>query len=169
MILERAIPRTATAEPVWVRRIVIGLGLVFVGLFVVVPLATVVIAALSHGLAAYATAISDPQALRALKLTLIAAAIAVPFNVVFGVAAAWAIARFKFRGRALLITLIDLPLAVSPVIAGLVFVLLFGAHGYFGPWLAVHHIAIIFALPGIVLATTFVTFPYVARELIPLM
>jgi sulfate transport system permease protein len=169
VILERAIPRAATTEPAWVRRIVIGLGLVFVGLFVVVPLATVVIAALSHGIAAYGRAISDPHALRALKLTLLAAAIAVPFNVVFGVAAAWAIARFKFRGRALLITLIDLPLAVSPVIAGLVFVLLFGAHGVLGPWLSAHGIKVIFALPGIVLATTFVTFPFVARELIPLM
>ena len=169
VILERAIPRAATTEPPWVRRIVIGFGLVFVGLFVVVPLATVVIAALSHGVAAYGRAISDPQALRALKLTLLVAVIAVPFNVVFGVAAAWAIARFKFRGRALLITLIDLPLAVSPVIAGLVFVLLFGAHGVLGPWLSAHGIKVIFALPGIVLATTFVTFPFVARELIPLM
>ncbi len=169
MILERAIPRAATTEPLWVRRIVIGFGLVFVGLFVVVPLGTVVIAALSHGISAYGRAISDPQALRALKLTLLVAVIAVPFNVVFGVAAAWAIARFKFRGRALLITLIDLPLAVSPVIAGLVFVLLFGAHGVLGPWLSAHGVKVIFALPGIVLATTFVTFPFVARELIPLM
>lgn len=169
VILERAVPRAATTEPAWVRRLVIGIGVVFVGLFVVVPLATVVIAALSHGLGAYASAIADPHALRALKLTLLAAAISVPFNVVFGVAAAWAIARFKFRGRALLITLIDLPLAVSPVIAGLVFVLLFGAHGVLGPWLSAHGIKVIFALPGIVLATTFVTFPFVARELIPLM
>ena len=169
VILERALPRAATTEPPWVRRIVIGVGLVFVGLFVVVPLATVVIAALSHGISAYGRAISDPQALRALKLTLLVAVIAVPFNVVFGVSAAWAIARFKFRGRALLITLIDLPLAVSPVIAGLVFVLLFGAHGLLGPWLSAHGIKVIFALPGIVLATTFVTFPFVARELIPLM
>ena len=169
MILERALPRPATTDPTWVRRLVIGLGLAFVGLFIVVPLATVVIAALSHGIAAYGRAISDPHAIRALKLTLIAAALAVPLNVVFGVAAAWAIARFKFRGRALLITLIDLPLAVSPVIAGLVFVLLFGAHGVLGPWLSAHGIKVIFALPGIVLATMFVTFPYVARELIPLM
>ena len=169
MTLERAIPRTATTEPAWVRRIVIGLGVTFVALFVVVPLATVVTAALSHGISAYGRAITDPQALRALKLTLIAAAISVPFNVVFGVAAAWAIARFRFPGRALLITLIDLPLAVSPVIAGMVFVLLFGAHGVLGPWLSAHGLKVIFALPGIVLATTFVTFPYVARELIPLM
>ncbi len=167
--LERAVPRRATTEPAWVRRIVIGVGVTFVVLFVVVPLATVVVAALSHGIAAYGSAITDPQALRALKLTLIAAAISVPFNVVFGVAAAWAIARFRFPGRALLITLIDLPLAVSPVIGGMVFVLLFGAHGVLGPWLSAHGIKVIFALPGIVLATTFVTFPYVARELIPLM
>ncbi|MBL0218250.1 MAG: sulfate ABC transporter permease subunit CysW [Myxococcales bacterium] len=156
-------------EPAWVRRLVIGLGVGFVALFVVVPLATVVVTALSHGVGAYAHAIADPQALRALKLTLLAAAISVPFNVVFGVAAAWAIARFRFPGRALLITLIDLPLAVSPVIAGMVFVLLFGAHGVLGPWLSAHGLKVIFALPGIVLATTFVTFPYVARELIPLM
>jgi sulfate transport system permease protein len=169
MSLERALPRSSTTEPTWVRRTIIGIGLVFVALFVVVPLATVVVAALSKGVAAYGRAISDPQALRALKLTLISAAIAVPLNLVFGVAAAWAIARFKFRGRALLITLIDLPLAVSPVIAGMVFVLLFGAHGLIGPWLSAHGIKVIFALPGIVLATTFVTFPYVARELIPLM
>ncbi len=169
MKLERAIPREAMTEPAWVRRLVIGLGVGFVALFVVVPLATVAVTALSHGLGAYAHAISDPQALRALKLTLLAAAISVPFNVVFGVAAAWAIARFRFPGRALLITLIDLPLAVSPVIAGMVFVLLFGAHGVLGPWLSAHGLKVIFALPGIVLATTFVTFPYVARELIPLM
>ena len=171
MILERAVPRrlAATAEPVWVRRTLIGIGVVFLALFVLVPLATVASAALSHGWAAYGRAISDPAALRALKLTLIAAAIAVPANLVFGVAAAWAIARFQFRGRAILISLIDLPLAVSPVIAGLVFVLLFGKHGLFGPWLAAHGIQVIFALPGIVLATTFVTVPFVARELIPLM
>ena len=167
--LERAVPRRSTTEPRWVRRLVIGTGVGFVGLFVVVPLATVVVTALSHGIAAYGRSISDPQALRALKLTLIAAAIAVPANLVFGVAAAWAIARFRFPGRALLITLIDLPLAVSPVIAGMVFVLLFGAHGVLGPWLSAHGIKVIFALPGIVLATTFVTFPFVARELIPLM
>ena len=173
-VLERAVVvppprRTATTEPVWVRRIVIGVGAVFLALFVLVPLAAVITAALSHGVAAYARSISDPAALRALKLTLIAAAIAVPLNLVFGVAASWAIARFKFRGRSLLITLIDLPLAVSPVIAGMVFVLLFGSHGLLGPWLQAHGWRVIFALPGIVLATTFVTFPFVARELIPLM
>jgi sulfate transport system permease protein len=169
LALERAVPRAATTEPMWVRRLIIGFGVGFVLLFVVVPLATVVIAALSHGAAAYGRAITDPHALRALELTLIAAAISVPLNLVFGVAAAWAIARFRFRGRALLITLIDLPLAVSPVIAGMVFVLLFGANGLIGPWLAAHGVKVIFALPGIVLATMFVTFPYVARELIPLM
>ncbi|MBL9018538.1 MAG: sulfate ABC transporter permease subunit CysW [Myxococcales bacterium] len=171
MILERQvpIPRGTTTEPTWVRRTIIGIGLVFVTLFVVIPLATVLISAFSHGVAAYGRAISDPHALRALKLTLIAAAIAVPLNLVFGVAAAWAIARFRFPGRALLVTLIDLPLAVSPVIAGMVFVLLFGAHGLIGPWLSAHGVKVIFALPGIVLATTFVTVPYVARELIPLM
>jgi sulfate transport system permease protein len=125
--------------------------------------------ALRHGLAAYGNAIIDPVALSAIKLTFLAAGIAVPLNVIFGIAASWAIARFRFPGRSLLITLIDLPLAVSPVIAGMVFVLLFGKQGLIGPWLADHDIRIIFALPGIVLATTFVTFPFVARELIPLM
>ncbi|MDX2087343.1 MAG: sulfate ABC transporter permease subunit CysW [Kofleriaceae bacterium] len=169
MELERAVPRTATAEPAWVRRLVIGISVAFLGLFVVVPLATVVVAALGNGVGAYGKAISDPTALRALKLTLLAAAISVPLNLVFGVAAAWAIARFRFPGRSLIITLIDLPLAVSPVIAGMVFVLLFGSQGLLGPWLQSHGIKIIFALPGIVLATTFVTFSFVARELIPLM
>jgi sulfate transport system permease protein len=159
----------ATTEPPWVRRVVIGTGAVFLALFVLVPLAAVIVAAVSHGAAAYGRAITDPAALRALELTLIAAAIAVPLNLVFGVAASWAIARFRFPGRAFLITLIDLPLAVSPVIAGMVFVLLFGSHGLVGPWLQAHGYRVIFALPGIVLATTFVTFPFVARELIPLM
>lgn len=169
MALERVAPRTTTTEPAWVRRLVIGIGVTFLGLFVLVPLATVIVAALSNGVGAYFKAISDPAAMRALKLTLLAAAISVPLNLVFGVAAAWAIARFRFPGRSLLITLIDLPLAVSPVIAGMVFVLLFGSQGVLGPWLQSHGIKIIFALPGIVLATTFVTFSFVARELIPLM
>jgi sulfate transport system permease protein len=159
----------ATHEPVWIRRIVIAIAVAFVGLFVLVPLAAVFAEALRNGLAAYAHAIADPTALAAVKLTFLAAGIAVPLNVVFGVAAAWAIARFRFPGRSLLITLIDLPLAVSPVIAGLVFVLLFGRRGLIGPWLDSHGVQVIFALPGIVLATTFVTFPFVARELIPLM
>ena len=162
-------PRGATTEPAWVRRIVIALAVGFIALFVVVPLIAVFYEALRQGLSAYGKAIVDPAARAALALTLLATAIAVPLNVVFGVAAAWAIARFRFPGRSLLITLVDLPLAVSPVIAGLVFVLLFGAQGLFGPWLAAHDLRIIFALPGIVLATTFVTFPFVARELIPLM
>jgi len=160
---------TATAEPVWLRRIVIALAAGFVGLFVLVPLAAVFGEALRQGVAAYGHAIVDPAALAALKLTFLAAGIAVPLNVVFGIAAAWAIARFRFPGRALLITLIDLPLAVSPVIAGMVFVLLFGKQGLIGPWLTAHGVTVIFALPGIVLATTFVTFPFVARELIPVM
>jgi len=159
----------ATSEPAWVRRIIIAVAIAFVGLFVVVPVAAVFGEALRAGLAAYGRAIVDPVALSAIKLTFVAAGIAVPLNVVFGIAASWAIARFKFPGRSVLITLIDLPLAVSPVIAGMVFVLLFGKQGLVGPWLSDHGIKVIFALPGIVLATTFVTFPFVARELIPLM
>jgi sulfate transport system permease protein len=159
----------ATAEPVWVRRIIIAVAVGFVGLFVLVPLAAVFGEALRHGAQAFVHAIADPVALSAVKLTFLAASIAVPLNLVFGVAASWAIARFRFPGRSILITLIDLPLAVSPVIAGMVFVLLFGKHGLIGPWLTAHGVKVIFALPGIVLATTFVTFPFVARELIPLM
>ena len=158
-----------THEPVWIRRIIIAIGAAFVGLFVVVPLVAVFGEAFRNGLAAYGRAVADPVALAAVKLTFLAAAIAVPLNTGFGVAAAWAIARFRFPGRSILITLIDLPLAVSPVIAGLVFVLLFGQHGLIGPWLSAHGVKVIFALPGIVLATTFVTFPFIARELIPLM
>jgi sulfate transport system permease protein len=167
MIEEPAV--AATDEPAWARRIVIAIAVGFVGLFVVIPLAAVFAEALRNGIAAYGRAIVDPIALAAVKLTLLAAGISVPLNVVFGVAAAWAIARFRFPGRSVLITLIDLPLAVSPVIAGMVFVLLFGKQGLVGPWLGAHGVKIIFALPGIVLATTFVTFPFVARELIPLM
>ena len=159
----------ATAEPAWVRRVVIGVGVGFLLLFVALPLTAVFYEALRHGAGVYFGAIVAPEALHALKLTLLAAAISVPLNLVFGIAAAWAIARFRFPGRSLLITLIDLPLAVSPVIAGMVFVLLFGRQGLLGPWLADHGIKIIYALPGIVLATTFVTFPFIARELIPLM
>ncbi len=159
----------ATHEPAWIRRLVIAVAAGFVGLFVLVPLAAVFGEAFRNGVAAFGHAVSDPAALSAVRLTFLAAAIAVPLNVVFGVAAAWAIARFHFPGRSLLLTLIDLPLAVSPVIAGMVFVLLFGKQGLIGPWLSAHGIKVIFALPGIVLATTFVTFPFVARELIPLM
>jgi sulfate transport system permease protein len=164
-----AVTTSATNEPVWVRRIIIGVAVGFVGLFVLVPLLSVFAEALRNGVAAYGHAIVDPTALAAVKLTFLASGIAVPLNVVFGVAASWAIARFRFPGRSILITLIDLPLAVSPVIAGLVFVLLFGKNGLVGPWLSAHGVQVIFALPGIVLATTFVTFPFVARELIPLM
>lgn len=164
-----AAPVAATDEPIWVRRIVIAAAIGFVGLFVLVPLAAVFGEALQHGLAAYGRAITTPAARSAFELTLLAAAIAVPLNAGFGIAAAWAIARFRFPGRSVLLTLIDLPLAISPVIAGMVFVLLFGRQGLLGPWLTAHGIKIIFALPGIVLATTFVTFPFVARELIPLM
>ena len=156
-------------EPPVVRWIVTGVALAFIVIFLIVPLAAVFIEAFSKGLAAYGAAIVDPDALSALKLTLLAAAIAVPVNVVFGVAAGWAVGKFQFPGRQLLLTLIDLPFAVSPVISGMIFVLLFGAHGWFGSWLGEHDIKIIFAVPGIALATLFVTLPFVARELIPLM
>jgi sulfate transport system permease protein len=162
-------PVAATHDPAWIRRVIIGVTLGFIGLFVLVPLAAVFGEAFRNGVAAVGHAITDPAALSAVQLTFLAAGIAVPLNVVFGIAAAWAIARFRFPGRSLLLTLIDLPLAVSPVIAGMVFVLLFGKQGLIGPWLSAHGIKVIFALPGIVLATTFVTFPFVARELIPLM
>jgi sulfate transport system permease protein len=143
--------------------------LAFLGLFLVLPLAAVFAEALRKGGAAYLASFQDPDALAAIRLTLTVAAIAVPLNLVFGIAAAWAIAKFDFKGKSLLITLIDLPFSVSPVVSGLVYVLLFGAQGLLGPWLQRHGIEIIFALPGIVLATIFVTFPFVARELIPLM
>jgi sulfate/thiosulfate transport system permease protein len=164
----RARPR-ATADPRWLRLSLIGAALVFLGLFLVLPLAAVFVHALGAGLGAYFAAIVDPAARSAISLTLIVAAISVPLNTLFGVAAAWTIARFDFPGRNLLVSLIDLPFAVSPVVAGLIFVLLFGMQGVLGPWLIDHDVRIIFALPGIVLATTFVTFPFVARELIPLM
>jgi sulfate transport system permease protein len=141
----------------------------FLGLFLVVPLASVFVEALRKGLGAYFASFADPAALSAIRLTLLVSAIAVPANLVFGLAAAWSIAKFDFRGKSLLVTLIDLPFAVSPVVSGLVYVLLFGLHGWFGPWLKAHDVQIIFAVPGIVLATIFVTFPFVARELIPLM
>jgi sulfate transport system permease protein len=159
----------ATAEPPAVRLLLITVALLFLGLFLVVPLAAVFTQAFARGFEVYIAAITEPDAWHAVKLTLIAAGIAVPLNTLFGLAAAWAIAKFRFRGKQVLITLIDLPFAVSPVIAGLVYVLLFGAKGWLGPWLSEHDIQIIFAVPGIVLATTFVTFPFVARELIPLM
>ena len=158
-----------TTEPLWVRRLLTGAALVFLALFLVMPLASVFAHALARGFGPYFSALADPETLRAIRLTLIAAGIAVPLNLVFGVAAAWAIAKFDFPGKQLLITLIDLPFSVSPVIAGLIFVLMFGAQGWLGPWLSDRDIQIIFAVPGIVLATLFVTFPFVARELIPLM
>ncbi len=161
--------RGATAEPTLVRWGLIALAVAFLGLFLVVPLAAVFTEALRKGLGTYFAALTEADAVTAIQLTLLVAAIAVPANLVFGVAAAWAIAKFDFRGKSVLITLIDLPFAVSPVISGLVYVLLFGAQGWLGPWLQAHDIRIIFAVPGIVLATIFVTFPFVARELIPLM
>jgi sulfate transport system permease protein len=159
----------ATLEPFWVRALLIGIALAFLTLFLFVPLAAVFAEALKKGWQVYLNAIVEPDAVSAIKLTLITAAIAVPLNLVFGVAAAWTIAKFEFRGKNILLTLIDLPFSVSPVISGLIYVLLFGAQGWFGPWLAAHDIKILFAVPGIVLATIFVTFPFVARELIPLM
>ena len=156
-------------EPAWVRRGLIVVTLGFLLLFLVLPMAIVFIEAFRNGLEAYGNAIKEPDALAALKLTLIAAGCAVPLNMLFGVCASWAIAKFEFRGKQLLTSFIDLPFAVSPVVSGLVFVLLFGRQGYFGPWLSDHDIKIIFAVPGIVLATIFVSFPFVAREIIPLM
>ncbi len=147
----------------------IGIAVVYLAAFLVLPLISVFVEALRHGLEAYYAALVEPDALSAIRLTLLVSAIAVPANVVFGLAASWAIAKFEFPAKSFLITLIDLPFSVSPVISGLVYVLLFGAQGFFGPWLAAHHIQIIFAVPGIVLATIFVTFPFVARQLIPLM
>ncbi|MGC4244999.1 MAG: ABC transporter permease subunit, partial [Herbaspirillum sp.] len=159
----------AITEPWWVRVLLIGIALAFLTLFLFVPLVAVFYEALRKGWDVYVASITEPDAWSAIKLTLIAAAIAVPLNLVFGVAAAWAIAKFEFRGKNVLLTLIDLPFSVSPVISGLIYVLLFGLQGYFGPWLREHDIKILFAVPGIVLATIFVTFPFVARELIPLM
>jgi sulfate transport system permease protein len=164
----RAVTR-ATGESRAVRYTLIAIALVFLALVLLLPLALVFVQAFAKGLPAYWEAIREPDAVSAAKLTLLIAAIAVPANLIFGVAAAWCISKFEFRGRNLLITLIDLPFAVSPVISGMIFVLLFGAHGWFGDWLFEHDIRIIFALPGMVLATTFVTAPFIARELIPLM
>ena len=161
--------RNATAEPAWVRRTLIAVALLFLALFLFVPLATVFFEALKKGWDVYLAALVEDDARSAIWLTLIAAAISVPLNLVFGVAAAWCIAKFEFRGKSLLLTLIDLPFSVSPVIAGLIFVLVFGLQGWFGEWLRDHDLKVIFAVPGIVLATVFITFPFVARELIPLM
>jgi len=159
----------ARSDPAWVRWLVTSLAVIFLGLFIVLPLICVFNQAFSKGIEAYVAALRDPDTLSATRLTLIVAAISVTSNAVFGVIGAWAIGKFDFRGKNLLITLIEIPFSVSPVIAGLVFVLLFGLQGYFGSWLVAHDIKIIFALPGIALATIFVTFPFVVRELIPLM
>ncbi|WP_407279953.1 sulfate ABC transporter permease subunit CysW [Aromatoleum evansii] len=161
--------REATREAPWVKWTILGISLTFFAVFLLLPLVAVFIEALRKGWGTYGSALVHEDALWAIKLTLTAAVIAVPLNLVFGVCAAWAIAKFEFRGKHFLITLIDLPFSVSPVIAGLIYVLIFGAQGWLGPWLADHDIRIIFAVPGIVLATVFVTFPFVARELIPLM
>jgi sulfate/thiosulfate transport system permease protein len=164
-------PRTlpAASEPFAVRAVIIAIAIAFIGLFIVLPLIVVFAQAFAKGFAAYTAALSDPDALSAIRLTVLAAVLSVSLNLAFGLAAAWAIAKFSFSGKTLLITLIDLPFSVSPVVAGLIFVLLFGMQGLLGPWLSAHGIKILFALPGIVLATMFVTFPFVARELIPLM
>ena len=156
-------------EPLWVRGALIAIALTFLTLFLFVPLVAVFVEAFRKGWQAYVSAIVEEDAISAIKLTLITAVIAVPLNLVFGVAASWCIAKFEFRGKSILLTLIDLPFSVSPVISGLIYVLLFGAQGWFGPWLQEHDIKILFAVPGIVLATVFVTFPFIARELIPLM
>jgi sulfate transport system permease protein len=161
--------RQTTTESLSVRLLLIGVAIVFLALFLLLPLLTVFTEAFSRGVGTYLAAFREPDAQDAVRLTLLVAAIAVPFNLVFGVVAAWAIAKFEFRGKALLITIIDLPFSVSPVVSGLIYVLVFGSRGLFGPWLVEHDIHIIFAVPGIVLATIFVTFPFVARELIPLM
>lgn len=160
---------TATSESPIVRRVLIGVTLIFLSLVLLAPLVLVFVEALRGGLEKYFAALWEPDAAAAVRLTLTVAVIAVPLNLVFGVAAAWAIAKFNFRGKTLLVTLIDLPFSVSPVVSGLIYVLIFGAQGLLGPWFTAHHIQVIFAIPGIVLASVFVTFPFVARELIPLM
>lgn len=167
--LSPAAQQKATQEPRWVRWALISIALLFLTLFLFIPLISVFYEAFKKGVEVYVAAITDPDALSAIKLTLTVAAIAVPLNMIFGVAAAWAIAKFEFRGKNLLITLIDLPFSVSPVVSGLIYVLVFGLQGWLGPWLSEHDFKIIFAVPGIVLATVFVTVPFIARELIPLM
>ena len=170
--IEKIVPgqmARATTEPRWVKITLLAVALGFLLLFVAVPLLLIFIQAFEKGWQTYLAALTEPDARSAIKLTLLVAATAVPLNAVFGIIAAWAITKFRFRGKNLLVTLIDLPIAVSPVISGMIFVLLFGLHGLLGPWLQEHDIKIIFAVPGIILATTFITFPFVARELIPLM
>ena len=156
-------------ESRWVQGLLIGVALSFVIIFLIIPLVAIFTEAFSKGWAAYLEALREPDTLKAIQLTLLTAGIAIPLNLIFGVAAAWVIAKFDFCGKNFLITLIDLPFAISPVISGLIFVLLFGMHGWLGPWLIAHNIKIIFAVPGIILATVFVTFPFIARELIPVM
>ncbi len=171
--LPHALAETRPGQHTWVNALVrgacIAVSLTFLAAVLLAPLATVFVMAFSRGIEAYVHAFTDPDTAAAIRLTLLTAAVVVPVNTVFGLAAAWAIAKFEFRGKSVLITLIDLPLAISPVVSGMVFVLLFGLQGWFGSWLQAHQISIVFALPGIMLATMFVTFPYVARELIPLM
>ena len=166
-LFRKARPVTSESRPVAIG--LIAVAAIFLFVFLLLPLVVVFFEALADGTGAYFSALADPDALAAIRLTLIVAAISVPANLVFGLAAAWSIAKFEFKGKSFLITLIDLPFSVSPVTSGLIYVLLFGAQGYFGPWLVAHGIHIIFAVPGIVLATIFVTFPFVARELIPIM
>ena len=159
----------ATQEPGWVRLALLATGLGFLFFFLGLPLIAVFVEAFAQGWPAYVEALGDPETRSAIVLTVLIALAVLPFNIVFGVAAAWAIAKFDFRGKSLLLTLIDLPFAVSPVVAGLIFILLFGAQGYFGSWLSAHEVKIIFAVPGMIIATLFITFPFIARELIPLM
>jgi sulfate transport system permease protein len=166
---EGARERPALRDPQWARFAIFVGGIGFLVLFVVLPLATVAIEALRKGLSVYEAALSEPDTVSAIRMTLSVAGIAVPLNCIFGVAAAWALAKFEFRGKAVVLSLIDLPFSISPVISGMVFLLLFGLQGWLGPWLRAHDIRIMFALPGLVLATIFVTLPFVARELIPLM
>ena len=161
--------RISTTEPLWVRGLLIAAALAFMVLFLVLPLAAVFTEALRKGWSAYAEALREPDAWSAIRLTLLIALISVPLNLVFGVAAAWSIAKYEFRGKAFLTTLVDLPFSISPVVVGLMYVLVYGANGWLGPWLAEHNLKVIFAVPGMVLATVFVTFPFIARELIPLM
>jgi sulfate transport system permease protein len=164
-----SLSRGALTEPLWVRWLLTTVALAFLALFLVVPLAAVFTQAFEKGVAVYVAALRETDTLASIRLTLLTALVAVPLNLVFGVVASWAIAKFTFPGKSFLITLIDLPFSVSPVVSGLIFVLIFGLQGWFGPWLSEHNIKIIFAVPGIILATIFVTFPFVARELIPLM
>lgn len=159
----------ATQEPVWVRYGLLTLGLGFLFFFLGLPLIAVFVEALAQGWPTYVEALAEPETRSAIVLTVVIALAVLPFNILFGVAAAWAIAKFDFRGKSLLLTLIDLPFAVSPVVAGLIFILLFGSQGYFGDWLSAHELKIIFAVPGMIIATLFITFPFIARELIPLM